>query len=201
MPSRIISTALAAAATTTGLFALAAAPASAAGGISPASTHIVATSSNVKFAGSLGGLFNFSVTCQTATVAFDTPASGYGPVNLNPGTPSNPSFVNCKDNFGGTATITPHGVWTLSATGGSSPTVTVTIPTGGATFTTSTLPGCTVTAAPSAPAPISGPYTNPPTASMALSASVPFSGVGCGSLSPTGSVTGTFTTSPAVTIS
>ncbi|RFU42695.1 hypothetical protein DZF91_05195 [Actinomadura logoneensis] len=198
MPSRIVSTALAAVAAGTGLVALAAAPASAAGGISPASTAITATSTNVKFSGTLSGL-PFSVTCASSTIKFVTPASGYGPVNLNPGTPGNPSFTGCKDNFGGTATITPSGVWTLSATGGASPTVTLTIPVAGVKFTTSTLPSCVVTAAPTAPAPITGPYSN--TAhSMSVSATVPFSSSGCGAVSPTGTVSGTYVTSPAVTI-
>ncbi|MEV4257548.1 hypothetical protein AB0J52_30695 [Spirillospora sp. NPDC049652] len=198
MPSRIVSTALAAVAASTGLVALTAAPALAAG-ISPASTAITATSTNVKFAGTLSGL-PFSVSCSLSTIKFTTPASGYGPVNLTPPTPGNPSFTGCHDNFGGTATITPSGVWKLSATGGTSPTVTLTIPVGGVKFTTSTLPSCVVTAAPTAPAPITGPYSNATHSLSVSGATVPFSSSGCGSVSPTGTVSGTFVTSPAVTI-
>lgn len=193
MPSRIISTAMATAAATTGLVALTVGPAFAAG-ISPANTAVTATSTNVKFAGSLSGL-NFSVTCATSTVKFVTPASGYGPVNLSAGSPS---FTGCKDNFGGTATITVSGTWTLSAT--STPTVTLTIPTAGAKFTTTTLPSCVVTAAPSGPAPITGPYNNSTHTLSVSGASVPFSGSGCGSISPTGTVSGDFVTNPAVSI-
>jgi hypothetical protein len=169
-----------------------------AAGVSPANTAITATSSSVKFAGTLSGL-SFSVTCTSSTIQFTTPSSGYGPVNISP----DPTFASCKDNFGGTATITANhtnGSWTLLAV--ASPTqVKITIPTAGVTVTTSTLPGCTVTAAPTGPATITASYSNTTGKATFTNASVPFSGTSaCGSISPTGTATGVYTTNPLVTI-
>ncbi|WP_345439962.1 hypothetical protein [Actinoallomurus vinaceus] len=169
-----------------------------AAGVSPASTAITATSTSVKFAGTLSGL-SFSVTCTGSTIQFTTPASGYGPVAISP----DPTFTGCTDNFGGTATITANhtnGSWQLTAV--ASPTqVKITIPTAGVTVTTSTLPSCTVTAAPTAPATITASYSNTTGKATFTNASVPFSGTSaCGSISPTGTATGVYSTSPLVTI-
>jgi hypothetical protein len=169
-----------------------------AAGVSPANTAITAKSTSVKFAGTLSGL-SFSVTCTSSTIKFTTPSSGYGPVNISP----DPTFTGCTDNFGGSATITTNhtnGSWTLTAV--PSPTqVKITIPKGGVTMTTSTLPGCTVTAAPSGPATITASYSNSTGKATFTNAAVPFSGTAlCGSISPTGTTTGVYTTTPIVTI-
>ncbi|MCO5994197.1 hypothetical protein [Actinoallomurus rhizosphaericola] len=169
-----------------------------AAGVSPANTAITATSTSVKFAGTLSGL-SFSVTCTSSTIKFTTPSSGYGPVNISP----DPTFSGCTDNFGGTATITANhtnGSWTLLAI--ASPTsVKITIPKAGVTVSTTTLPGCVVTGAPTAAAPITASYSNSTGKATFTSASVPFSGnAACGTISPTGTATGVYTTSPTVTI-
>ncbi|MFC4909020.1 hypothetical protein [Actinomadura gamaensis] len=197
MPSRILSTAVAAAAATTGLVALTVGPAYAAG-VTPANTLITATSTNVKFSGTLSGL-SFSVSCTKSTLTFTTPSSGYGPVNT-----SDPVFGGtCKDSFGGTATVkTNHtnGPWTLLAIA-TGPKVQATMPKAGATFSTTTLPGCVVTAAPTGPVTLTGNFDNSTGTWHLVNAPVAFSASGCGAVSPTGTVSGDFVTSPKVNIS
>ncbi|WP_026412229.1 hypothetical protein [Actinomadura oligospora] len=200
MPSRIISTVMTAVAATTGLVALAAVPASAAGtGMSPTGTLITFNSSDVTFKGTLSGI-PFSVSCTASSFSFTTPSPiGYGAVNT-----TDPVFGGtCKDTFGGTATVhTNHtnGPWTWLAIQ-AGPAGTATMPKAGATFSTATLPGCTVTAAPTGPVGLNGAYNNLTHTWTLNNAPVPFSAVGCGSVSPTGTVSGHFVSTPVMTIS
>lgn len=100
--------------------------------------------------------------------------SGLGPVNIN-----NPTFTNCTDNLGGTDGIKTNGTWqvtfldaandegivigdTTDEPSGhgthSGDQIKVTIPRGGATFMSTAIPRCAITAAPTRSAPITGTY-------------------------------------------
>jgi len=179
------------------LVGVAGAPAWAAG-ISPTSTLITASSTSLKFSGTLNGS-SFTATCTSATIQFTTPASGYGPVSVV----NDPAITGCTDNLGGSDTVLANhvnGSWSVLAT--STPSVQLTLSQAGATFTTTALAGCTVTAAPTAAATITASFNNTSHRATFSGASVPFAGnAACGSVGATGTVTGVFTTSPAVTIS
>lgn len=163
-----------------------------AAGISPADTDVVATSTDLTFEGTVFGLA-FQVVCTNSTIGFTTPSSGYGPVAASP------ALQECTDTFGGTATIAVAPGWEISAD--ATPQVVVSIPQNGAVFTTSSLPGCEITVAPNGPAQITASYDNSTGTASFTNSDVPFADNGqCGGISETGTATGTFVTSPTVTI-
>ena len=162
-------------------------------GLDPANTAVHGVSADLQFSGTLSGL-SFSSSCTEATLDFTTPAGGLGPIDLS----STPSITGCTDNFGGNDTITASGTWQV--TWQSAGQVTLTIPQGGATFSTSFLPGCTVTAASDGPVQIVGTYDNVNKAVLPAGTSIPFSASGCGTTSGSGTVGGTYTLSPNVSV-
>lgn len=164
--------------------------------ISPASTAFIANNSgSITFKGTIDG-FGFTVHCTTSSMSGTTPASGLSG-NINP-----PTFSGCTDNFGGTDNVKTNqnnGSWALTLV--DSPTETgtepnsgdqtkITMPKAGATFSSSFLPGCTVTAAPNGAASFTGSY-NDSTTTVFSSASMPVSGSGCSS-SSTATISGTY---------
>jgi hypothetical protein len=168
-----------------------------AAGVSPTSTLITASSTSLKFAGTLNGVA-FTVTCTSASLQFTTPASGYGPVNVV----EDPVIGSCTDSLSGTDTVTANhtnGDWTILAT--STPSVQLTISQAGATFSTSALAGCVVTAAPSAAVTVTASFNNTTHRATFTNQSVAFSGnAACGTVGSSGTMSGVFTTSPSVTI-
>ncbi|RMI44662.1 hypothetical protein EBO15_11930 [Actinomadura harenae] len=82
------------------------------------------------------------------SLKFTTPASGYGPVNVSPGTPGNPSFTNCGDNYARFWVAASAGTWTWTGASGPPPAMKIGVPGGGLTLTLSGLPGCTISARP-----------------------------------------------------
>lgn len=171
--------------------------------ISPANTSITANNStNITFKGTINGI-SVTVTCTTSSISGTTPSSGLGPVNVN-----NPSFTGCRDTFGGTDTVTTNstnGHWQLTfidstatneetqAEPNSGDKLQITIPKAGATFKSSILPGCTITAAPSGSASITGTYDDVSTLTIS-SASIPVSGSGC--TASTSSMSGSYKSTP-----
>jgi hypothetical protein len=102
---------------------------------------------------------------------------------------TSPKIDNCSDNLagsdkplGGTDTITTNSVngpWMLKESSAAPYTMTLVIPKAGATFTSSMLPGCVITAAPTAKAAIEGSY-DPTTATVSVTdAPIALSGSGC----------------------
>ncbi len=168
-----------------------------AAGVSPTNTLITASSSSLKFAGTLNGVA-FTVTCTSASLQFTSPSSGYGPVSVV----NDPTISSCTDSLSGTDTVTANhtnGSWSVLAT--STPSVQLTISQAGATFTTSALSGCVVTAAPSAAATITASFNNTTHRATFSNQSVAFSGnAACGTVGSTGTMSGVFSTNPAVTI-
>ncbi len=136
-----------------------------------------------------------TVTCTVSVAAGTVPdapgnQNADGPVS-SPITP--PTYTSCTSSMPGvTPTVSTSGSWSVSMQDGSPITATMTVPTGGLVVRTTGLATCTVTAAPSAPANVSGSWTNgaPPNLTFA-NASVPVTvtgGFGC----PTSATSSTF---------
>lgn len=153
--------------------------------ISPASTAFTATSTNVTFSGTIDGV-SFTVTCSTSTVSGKTPASGLGSI------PITLSFSGCKDNHGGTDSITVTGATlkfidaandeaTPDVEPNSGDQLQIAIPKGGGVFKTSALPGCTLTTNADT---INGAYDDVSTVTF-TNVSVPVSASGCFASTPT----------------
>lgn len=178
--------------------------------INRASTNFTAANTtNIVFRGTVNGV-PVTVTCKSpssttpsSSISGTTPASGLGPVNIN-----NPSFTNCTDSLGGFDTVktnSVNGFWQVTfidstAFGeetqtepNSGDSLQVTIPKAGATFTSSAIPGCTITAAPTVSANIIGAYDDVNGLSF-TNASFPVSGTGCTATSMT--ITGTYRSVP-----
>lgn len=166
-------------------------------GITPASTNFTSSSTSVTFSGTINGL-PINVKCTSDSLTGTTPASGsgLGPFNIN-----NPTFSSCGSGLSVTTNNT-NGSWQLTfvdaandegATEGSGQTgdqIKITIPKAGAKFTDIFIPGCTITAAPTGSATITGTYDDVNTLTLS-SASVPVSASGCTASSST-SVSGTY---------
>ncbi|MFD9357753.1 hypothetical protein [Streptomyces sp. NPDC060031] len=136
-----------------------------------------------------------TVTCSVSVSTGTVPAA---PGNHNAAGPvsspiSPPTFSSCTASLPGvTPTVTTSGSWTVSMQNGSPIAATMGVPVGGLVLKTTGLATCTVTAAPTAPAGVSGSWTNgaPPSLTFA-NASVPVKvtgGFGC----PTSSTSSTF---------
>ena len=105
------------------------------------------------FTGKVAGVTTTS-NCTSSTDSFKTPAHGLGPVKV-----ANPTFTGCTDSLGGTDTVktnSTNGKWTEKFLSKSR--VQLTIPKAGATLTSSKVPGCVITVAPSGPAKITAAY-------------------------------------------
>jgi hypothetical protein len=128
-----------------------------------------------------------TVTCTSFSASGKVPSSPSDSVTLS----SPPTISGCTDSSGGTDTITTTGTWKLSET---STAQKLKIPQDGATFKSSVLSGCTITAAPSGPAKVKGAYNDKNTDTV-TNASIPTSGSGC--TSTTATTTATIVEKPA----
>ncbi|MEV5570421.1 hypothetical protein AB0L06_10235 [Spirillospora sp. NPDC052269] len=131
-------------------------------------------------------------------MAFTTPGSGYGPVDMSLPT-FGTSTAPCKDNYGGIVTVTASGAWTLTAAPGVPATVSVTIPQGGLDIRTSTLQACWFTVAPKGPVTISGVLANGQISFKNVP--LPISNSCASSFGSTITLSGGYTTSPAIGVS
>jgi hypothetical protein len=132
--------------------------------------------------------------CKVSTTSGKTPATGLGPAPISPAT-----YSGCTDNLNGTDTIKTTGVWRLTGIdapndeanevvgSASGDRIRIIIPVKGATVVSSAEPGCTLTAAPTKAAAVSGAYNDINTLTIKNNP-LPFStSAGC----PGGAVTGT----------
>jgi hypothetical protein len=86
-----------------------------------------------------------------------------------------PAITGCTDSSGGTDTVTTSGAWKITI---ASTKITLDAPKAGATFKSSILSGCTITAFPSAAGTVPGAYNGSNTDKV-KGASVPTTGSGC----------------------
>ena len=139
----------------------------------------------VTFAGDIDSV-PITVTCTTFTVKGTvTSASDTLPLT------SPPTISGCTDSSGGTDTITTSGSWSATL---AKKTLTLNAPKDGATFKSSILSGCTITAFPKKAGKIKGKYNGSNTDTV-TNAKVATSGSGC--TSTTAKSTATEVLSPA----
>ena len=156
----------------------------------------------MNFAGTIDGI-PVTVKCTTFTGSGKVPATG---LSVSLSTP--PVLGGCTDSLGGTDTVTTNttnGKWKLTEVDAandeaqtepnSGDKVTLTIPKAGATFKSSTLSSCTITAAPTAAAKVTGTYDDKGTDTV-TNAKIAVSGSGC--VASTSTVTATVVLTPGV---
>ncbi|NYI97150.1 hypothetical protein HNR12_003427 [Streptomonospora nanhaiensis] len=144
--------------------------------VTPAGAYFSATATtSATF--TVGGV---TVTCDTSattpTQPLGTDAANQVPAqNSNPdGTVSSainpPTFEDCTTNIPlVSAVVTTSGSWTIAAQGGASPTASLVLPQGGLVVQTSGLASCRSTAAPDAPATVTGAWANGDPATLTFS--------------------------------
>jgi hypothetical protein len=108
---------------------------------------------------------------------------------------SPPKITGCKDNAGGTDTITTRGKWTLSVTKAKPYKMSLIAPKDGATFKSNALSGCVITVAPKGPNPITGIY-NGVNKDTVSGATIQTKGTGCTSKPAKATTTVTFSPKP-----
>jgi hypothetical protein len=128
-----------------------------------------------------------TITCTTFTFTGTIPASG---LTIQPKRQEGPTISGCKDSMGGTDTISGpnvNGPWDLTEIDAAKETATepntgdgmsLTVPKGGATVTSTALKGCTVTLAPKVASSIIGVY-NDNNQDVVKKALIPVSSKGC----------------------
>ncbi len=172
---------------------------------SPSGTVVTGTNkagTDITFKGTINGL-PITVNCTSFKASGKLPATGLSVTLSAP-----PAITGCKDTLGGTDTIKTNqtnGKWKvveIDAANDENATepntgdkVSLVVPKAGATFTSSIVSGCTITAAPTKPASITGPYNDNGTVSDS-NAPIPVSASGCSA--STATVSGTILLSPAV---
>jgi hypothetical protein len=160
----------------------------------PAGTTVkgkLATGTTMVFQGTLDSS-PITVTCKKFQASGKVP-SGKKPYTVTLAKP--PKISSCTDNGGGTDTIKETGTWTLTENKTSPYTMTLTLPKDGATFVSSTLPACIVTAAPNAADPLSGSFDTSTGKVTDTNDSIPTK-VSTGCTSGTATVTATIQLSP-----
>ncbi|MBB5938684.1 hypothetical protein [Streptomyces zagrosensis] len=153
-----------------------------------------------------------TVTCSVSTSQPNSPV-GSNANNQVPAAPANsnsagpvggplnpPTYSSCTSSMPGvSASITTSGTWGISVQHGNAVSANLTMPTSGFVLKTSGLASCTVTAAPTGEASVSGSWTNGAPSKLAFTnASVPIKvigGFGC----PTSSTSSTFNVAYNVT--
>lgn len=138
-----------------------------------------------------------TVTCTSFTSSGKVPKTAGYRITLS----APPKITKCKDDLGGRDTITDNstnGKWTLTENKAAPYTMTLSIPKAGSTFSSSLLPTCVITAAPTAADPVKGSYNDTTGTDKVSSASIPTTGSGCTSGTATISATVVLTPNPGV---
>jgi hypothetical protein len=100
-----------------------------------------------------------TVSCKTFAASGTTTSTTL--LNVKVTLTKSPTISSCKDSDGGTDTVKTSGKWTVEETkSGKTTYLTLTIPKGGATFSSTLLTGCTIDAAPSTAAPVKGTFVS-----------------------------------------
>jgi hypothetical protein len=146
---------------------------------------------DMTFVGHINGLA-ITVTCTTFTGSATAPPTPSKTVDLN----GPPTVSGCTDSLTGTDTVktnSTNGPWELKSSGKKK--VSLIIPKAGATFTSSFLPSCTVTAAPKKAVTVKGTYDGTSTDTV-TNGKIATSGSGCSSTVATTSATVVFSPAP-----
>jgi hypothetical protein len=144
------------------------------------------------FAGNIDSV-PITVSCTSFSGSGVTPSSPSDSVTLT----GSPTISGCTDGSGGSDTIvtnTKNGSWVLSVTTKKPYKATLLIPKAGATFTSNIISGCTITAAPTKAAKVTGSYDGTNTDTV-KNAKIKTKGTGC--TSTTAKTTATVVLSPS----
>ena len=128
-----------------------------------------------------------TVTCTSFVIKGKVPKPASSTMKAS----APPAITGCHDSSGGTDTIKTTGTWSVSFT---KTTMTLNVPKAGATFKSSILSSCTITAAPSGAVKVTGKYNDHNTDTV-TNAPIPTKGTGC--TSTTAKTTATVVLSPA----
>jgi hypothetical protein len=146
----------------------------------PAGTKVtaaLASGTTMQFVGVIDGV-SVTVKCTSFSGSGKVPKKAGDKVTLS----APPKITGCTDSLSGKDTIktnSTNGKWTLSVTSTSPYSMTLTIPKAGATFSSSTLSSCVITAAPSAAAGVTGTYNSSTGTDTVSKAKIPTVGSGC----------------------
>lgn len=132
-----------------------------------------------------------TVSCTTFTATGVVPKSPSYTVTLS----KPPTLSGCTDSAGGTDNIKTKGKWKLTESKTAPYQMTLLIPKKGASFTSSVLSGCTVTAAPSGSVKVTGSYDGTNTDTV-TNAPIKTKGTGCTSTTASTSATVVLSPSP-----
>jgi hypothetical protein len=154
-------------------------------------TKVTGSSSSVTFVGTINGA-QITVHCTNFTDTVTVAAGDNKSVDIPP-----PTINGCTDSLTGTDTVktnSKNGSWELK-TNKTGNKLKLVIPKAGATFKSSILPSCTVTAAPTATADVTGTYSSSAGTDTVNGANIPTKGTGC-TTSANATTTTTVTFSP-----
>jgi hypothetical protein len=157
-------------------------------------TAALASGTDMTFIGSINGV-SIDVSCTSFSGSGTTPSSPSDTVTL-----ANPPVISgCTDSLEGNDTITTNqknGNWVLTGKGKKAPyKLTLTIPKAGATFSSSVLSSCVVTAAPKKAVKVTGKYDGVNTDTVS-NAKIATAGTGCSSTTADTSATVVLSPSP-----
>ncbi len=161
------------------------------GSVAPG-TKVTGTSGSTVFQGTIDG-FAITVTCTNFTDTVTVPAGANKSLNIPP-----PTINGCTDDLGGTDTITTNstnGSWKLKSNGTGTK-LKLVIPKAGATFTSSFVAGCTITAAPTASVKVTGTYNHTNGTDTVTNQPIAVSASGCTASNASTTVTVTFSPTP-----
>jgi hypothetical protein len=163
----------------------------------PAGTKVTGalkSGTDMTFAGKINGV-KITVTCTTFSASGKVPSGSPYTVTLS----KPPTISGCHDSLEGTDTIKTNqssGKWTLTETSTTPYKMALGIPKAGATFTSSVLSSCVITAEPSSAGSVSGSYNDKTGTDTVKNASIPTSGSGCTSSTAKTSATVVLTPNP-----
>jgi hypothetical protein len=135
-------------------------------------TKVTGTSSDVVFTGTIDSV-PIKVTCTSFTDSGTVTKKDKTTMAV-----AAPSITGCTDDLGGTDTITTSGKWELKVNSAGTE-LSLVIPKDGAKFTSSVESGCTVTAAPTKAADVTGKYNKTKGTVTDTKAKIPTKGTGC----------------------
>jgi hypothetical protein len=158
-------------------------------------TASLAPGTNMVFNGDINSLA-ITVTCTNFSGSGTIPQNSSNSLTLqNP-----PTISGCTDSTGHSDTITTNqnnGSWVLSVKGKKNPySLTLQVPKAGATFTSTLLPSCTVTAGPKKPVKIKGKYDDSAGSDTVTNGKIATKGSGCTSGTATVNATVDFSPNP-----
>jgi len=158
------------------------------GSVAPGTT-VTGHSGNTTFAGTINGV-PITVTCTNFTDKVKITSSDKTTVSIPP-----PTINGCTDTLGGTDTIKTSGKWEFKVNSAGTQ-LTLVIPKAGATFNSSVLSSCTITAAPTKAVNVVGKYSSSAGTDTVSSAPIAVKGKGCTASSTSTTTTVTFTPNP-----